>query len=62
MEMSAEDQYEIYCKEHALMAQKKQPAKAEDLQKAIVESVYLLSMGMRVQKISDGYIVNMPAG
>ena len=62
MEMSAEDQYEIYCKEHALMAQKKQPAKAEDLQKAIVESVYLQSMGMKVQKISDGYIVNMPAG
>ncbi len=61
MEMSAEDQYEIYRKEHILMLQKKQPAKVEDLQKAIMDSAYLHSLGLMTRDLADGWVLEMPS-
>lgn len=61
MELSAEAQYENYKKEHALMAKAQQPARVEDLQKAITGSAYLQAMGLQVTQASGCLMVEMPA-
>lgn len=61
MELDAEAQYEIYRKEHELMAKQPQPAKVEDLHNAIINSACLKSMGMKVLKAENGYRIEMPA-
>ena len=61
MELDAEAQYDIYHKEHELMAKQPLPAKVEDLHNAIINSAYLKSMGMKVLKAGNGYRIEMPA-
>lgn len=48
MELSADQQYEIYQKEHAYMTEQQYPAKLDDLWRSLQNSSYLQAMGLEV--------------
>lgn len=61
MELDAKSQFEIYQKEHQEMAQRKYPAKVEDIWSTIEQSEYLKANGMEISITEEGNTIRIPA-